>query len=161
VLADRNTLNHLKVSWRTELIWNICGIWYFLSVLNSNKLCSNETLVCIVIRTSDPWDCRRASYQLSCTSLIIILIAQYFCKFIKIYHEGSDLYYSKWLQWPMILAAYFSPGTFLGKLDCLIQIMTLNNKLQLSTTSNSWKVKKGQNSIIRLSNGYCNYLAQS
>jgi hypothetical protein len=48
-----NTLNHLKVIWSTEPIWNICIIRYFLSVINSNKQRSNETLVGAVFLASD------------------------------------------------------------------------------------------------------------
>ena len=43
-----------KVIWSTEPTWNMCIIRYFLSFISSNKQCSNETLVCAVIQTSDP-----------------------------------------------------------------------------------------------------------
>jgi hypothetical protein len=65
VRADLNTLNHFEVSWSTEPILNICIIRYFSSVINSNKRRSNETLVGVVIQTSDLRDRRRACYQLS------------------------------------------------------------------------------------------------
>ncbi len=43
-----------RVIWSIEPTWNMCIIRYFSSFISSNKQCSNETLVCAVIGTSDP-----------------------------------------------------------------------------------------------------------
>ena len=55
-----NTLFWIKVIWST-----ICIFWYFLSVINLNNQCSNDTLLGTKIRTSDLQDRVRARYQLS------------------------------------------------------------------------------------------------
>jgi hypothetical protein len=49
-----NTLIWIEVIQSIEPTWNMCIVWYFSSFISSNKRCSNETLVCAVIRTSDP-----------------------------------------------------------------------------------------------------------
>jgi hypothetical protein len=49
-----NTLIGIKVIWSIEPTWDMCIVWYFSSFISSNKQCSNETLVCAVIQTSDP-----------------------------------------------------------------------------------------------------------
>jgi hypothetical protein len=64
VRVDLNTLNHLKVIWRTEPIWNTGIVWYFSSIINLNNRGSNETLVGLEIRTSNLQDLRRGRYQL-------------------------------------------------------------------------------------------------
>jgi hypothetical protein len=79
VRADLNLLNQLKVIWRTEPMWNICIIWYFTSVINSNKQRSNEKLVGTVIRTSDLRDHRRACFQLSYAAS---LKSEVYCRYI-------------------------------------------------------------------------------
>ncbi len=40
-----NMLTQINIIWSIKHIWNICLIKYFLSVVNSNKQRSNETLV--------------------------------------------------------------------------------------------------------------------
>ena len=65
VRADLNMLNHLKVIWSTKPIWNISIIWYFSSFIHFNNRRSIETLVGIMIQTSDLHDGRWARYQLS------------------------------------------------------------------------------------------------
>jgi hypothetical protein len=49
-----NTLIWIEVIWSIEPTWDLCIVWYFSSFINSNRQRSNETLVCAVIRTSDP-----------------------------------------------------------------------------------------------------------
>jgi hypothetical protein len=49
-----NMLIRIEVIWSIEPTLDMCIIWYFSSFINSNKQRSNETLVCTVIRTSDP-----------------------------------------------------------------------------------------------------------
>jgi hypothetical protein len=49
-----NTFIRIEVIWSIKPTWDMCIIWYFSSFINSNKQGSNETLVCAVIRTSDP-----------------------------------------------------------------------------------------------------------
>jgi hypothetical protein len=66
--------------WSIEPIWNIFIIWCFSSVGNSNKWCSNETLVGTKIQTSNLQDCMPARYQLSYdTTLIFVHIWVFFC----------------------------------------------------------------------------------
>jgi hypothetical protein len=70
-----NTLTRIKVIWSIIPIWNIFIIQYFLSVWNSNKQRCNATLVGAKNKTSNLWDHRRARYQLShATSLVLILL---------------------------------------------------------------------------------------
>jgi hypothetical protein len=55
VQADLKYVNSdRRVIWSTEPTWNMCMIRYFSSFISSNKQCSNETLVCAVIWSSDP-----------------------------------------------------------------------------------------------------------
>jgi hypothetical protein len=60
-----NMLTWNKVIWSTEPIWNICIIWYFSIVINSNNQPANETLVGAKIQTSGHQDYRLACYELS------------------------------------------------------------------------------------------------
>jgi hypothetical protein len=69
-----NMLIQIKVIWSTEPIWNICIIWYFSLVINSNNRRSNETLVSIEIPTSDLWDRRCVHCQLSYSDSLTFLI---------------------------------------------------------------------------------------
>jgi hypothetical protein len=71
--ADLNMLNHLEVIWSIKPVWNICIIWYFSSIINSNNRHSNETLVGVEIQTSDLRDHRRECYQLSYTTSLVFL----------------------------------------------------------------------------------------
>ncbi len=57
----------------------MCIIQYFLSVINLNKRRSNETLVGVVIQTSDLRDCRRPCYQLSHTTYLIFTLSNILC----------------------------------------------------------------------------------
>jgi hypothetical protein len=67
-----NTLIRIEVIWSTKLTWNMCIIWYFSSVINSNKQRSNETLDGAVIQISDLQDRRRACYQLSHAASLLV-----------------------------------------------------------------------------------------
>jgi hypothetical protein len=68
-----NTIIQIEVIWSTKPSWNMCIIWYFSSVINSNKQRSSEKLVGAVIQTSDLRDPRWVCFQLShATSLIIL-----------------------------------------------------------------------------------------
>jgi hypothetical protein len=49
-----NTLIRIEVIWSIEPTWDMCIVWYFSSFISSNIQRSYETLVCAVIRTSDP-----------------------------------------------------------------------------------------------------------
>jgi hypothetical protein len=71
-----NMLIWIKVIWSTEPIWNICIVWYFSSVINSNNQHSNEILVGIKIRTSDLQYRKRVRCQLNyATYLAMTLIS--------------------------------------------------------------------------------------
>jgi hypothetical protein len=49
-----NTLIRIEMTWSIKPTWDMCMVWYFSSFISSNRERSNETLVCTVIRTSDP-----------------------------------------------------------------------------------------------------------
>jgi hypothetical protein len=49
-----NTLIRIEVFCSIEPTWDMCKVLYFSSFISSNRQCSNETLVCAVIWTSDP-----------------------------------------------------------------------------------------------------------
>jgi hypothetical protein len=73
VQADLNMLDQMELIWSIEPIWNICVNRYFFFVGNSNKQCSNETLVGAETRTSDLWDHRWAFYQLSYSTFLLLI----------------------------------------------------------------------------------------
>ncbi len=77
VWVDLNMLNHVKVIQCTEPIWNICIIWYFSSVINSNNhALAEKMLVGAKIQTYDLQDGRRARYQLSYAASLLDMISK-------------------------------------------------------------------------------------